>query len=94
MWEETHSRNVEIILNYYDKIEENGRLIDGESEYAEWEGISPGQTKCMYYGMRHKQSGEPHGLVRCISDSGHLGEGSFKQGQMHGISVNYGWETG
>ena len=67
-----HARNIGLIIESYQRVEADGFLIDGESEYAEWAGEHKSfkngdKCPCRFYGMRHRETGKPHGLVRFIS---------------------------
>ena len=39
--------------------------------------------------MRHRETAKPHGLVRFVHDFGEILEATFKQGQLHGLSIEY-----
>ena len=36
-WQQTHSRNIGLLIESYQRLEPGRFLIDGESEYAEWQ---------------------------------------------------------
>ena len=45
------------------------------------------KTYCHFklWGMRHKKTGEPHGIVRSVCNKGRIFEQSFKDGKFHGF---------
>ena len=92
-WQQTHSRNIGLLIESYQRLEPGRFLIDGESEYAEWTGkCKTGDTNIdgKFYGMRHRETHKPHGLVRFVSDvDGWIREATFKQGELHGLRIWY-----
>ena len=82
-WQQMHSRNIGLLIESYQRLEPKRFLIDGESEYAEWK-----DGRYSYYGMRHRETHKPHGLVRFVSDgTGRIFEATFKQGEEHGLEI-------
>ena len=70
MWQQMHSRNIGLLIESYQRLEPGRFLIDGESEYAEWAGKMLGDqfSHGKFYGMRHRETHKPHGLVRFVND--------------------------
>ena len=44
--------------------------------YDEWDAVHAGR----YYGMRHKETGERHGIVRWVLPDGCIEESTWKNG--------------
>ena len=39
--------------------------------------------------MRHESTGEPHGLVRAVTEGGYIYECSYKAGKRHGLQCAF-----
>ena len=57
-------------------------MLDWENAvYDEWDAVHAGR----YYGMRHKETGERHGIVRWVLPDGCIEESTWKNGEFHGF---------
>ena len=82
MWQRLQPLTPDLINKYTAKVDANFKPLDsGLASYQEWDKA----WQAKFIGMRHLETGGPHGLVRKIASSGYLAEGSFKDGVEHGL---------
>ena len=79
LWNMLKPLTVEYLSEKVQLVDADYKLINSEAEYAEWERY---EFEC--YGLRHKQTGLDHGVVRGVKSKWIL-EGTFKDGQAHGL---------
>ena len=91
LWWLTHANNVALLIDGYQRLEPDSMIVDGESEYDEWDGMYRGVFKGngKFFGMRHRVTGKPHGLVRFVRETGRIHECTCKLGELHGLSIYY-----
>ena len=72
---------------YWKKVEPNAPMFDlTQAAYEYFEVDFFGQKNC--WGMRHNESRLGHGILRIVDPStGHIWEGTFKNGTMHGLAI-------
>ena len=81
MWRQLRHLDLLDFKYYWEKLQELGPLIDPvESYFDVWEvnGIQ-------FLGMRHRETGEKHGVVREVVPEYGIIEASYKNGQVNGL---------
>ena len=84
LWQLIHVNNVAQLINSYQRLEPDSMIVDGESKYDEWVG-----EHGKFFGMRHRETGKPHGLVRFVNEIGTITECTYKLGESHGLQIHY-----
>ena len=87
-WHIAHANNVAQMIDSYQRLEPDSMIVDGETEYAEWDGEHNGD-KGKFFGMRHRETGKPHGLIRFVRENGWIYECTYKLGERHGLQIYY-----
>ena len=82
-WQLTHEKNLANLLQYYRSVEPTKHLFDKKSVYDEW-NVKDGK----FFGMRHEETGEAHGIARFIDRNGVVVEATFRSGKQHGLSIS------
>ena len=65
--------------------EDSASIFSEDAVYGEWEEENEYQGKIKCRGMMHRKTGEKHGIVQEIWPVGWLKEGSFRNGEVHGL---------
>ena len=89
---------LDIFERYWNLVEKEVELFDiGNADFDEWtedvqvfvEGKLTVET-VRYEGMRHRDTGQPHGIVRKFDSIGEFEEKTYKYGKSHGFSRDFG----
>ena len=90
LWQIIHKNNVAQLIDSYQRLEPDSMIVDGESKYDEWNGMHDSHQG-KFFGMRHRETGKPHGLVRFVPNEieGWIYECTYKLGERHGLEIRY-----
>ena len=83
--------SIDLFDVYWKKVETSAPMIDvANSNYGYWED----EDGWKYYGMRHRVTGERHGIVRWVMPGGFISEASYLNGQETGLKRFIGIGSG
>lgn len=73
-----------MLQKYWAKVEKKAPLIDkANAFYAEWAN----KFGSKYHGMRHRETGQKHGVLQWNLPRGSIFQGSYKDGKRHGLYI-------
>ena len=82
MWNWIEPISCDLFEGYWNIVDEGKLLNTDEAMYAKWCNEKY-NLECE--GMKHKESGREHGIVRWVSPTGIICEASYKDGKQHGL---------
>ena len=80
LWQKLRPMTIEMLEKFWRKIEPKLELWDVDCRYEEW---LHGSSR--FFGMRNKETGRAHGVVREIRSNGFIAECTYKDGKTHGL---------
>ena len=82
MWKWIEPISCDLFEGYWNIVDEGKLLNTDEAIYAKWCNEKY-NLECE--GMKHKESGREHGIVRWVSPTGIICEACYKDGKQHGL---------
>jgi hypothetical protein len=80
-WERQRQMSIELFQTFWRRVEDQAPMFDAANAiYDAWE-----EDGVEMHGMRHLITGEEHGIVRYVWPGGRIIEGTYKNGQSHGL---------